>query len=149
MKPIVLIASLAALLGALGVVLISVRPSLDTESKEYGNEEARPTEGSGIVLDHSGTAFGEISVPTDCSNECALFPDRSDEQAYCRSVCGLSPIVSEESETPPSPIDSSLEAMIRQKDEAVRLRDLSACQKIADSNLRTACVVRVTEDLLE
>lgn len=149
MKPLVLIASLAALLGVAGLVFTSVKQNSDPLPKEYGNEQSRPSDGSGVMFDHSGTAFGEISVPTDCSNECALFPEQSDQYAYCRSVCGLSPIDPEKPEASRSPVDPSLEAMIRQKDEAIRLRDITLCQKIADSNLRTACEVRVTEDLLE
>lgn len=149
MKPLILIASLAALLGVTGWVFTSVRPSPDTVSQEYGNEQSRPTEGSGMPFDSSGTVFGEISVPTDCSNECALFPERSDQQAYCRSVCGLSPIDPGKPEALRSPAEQSLEEMIRQKDEAIRSRDLALCRKIADKNLRTACEVRVTEDLLE
>lgn len=149
MKPLILIASLAALVGVAGWVFTSVRPSPDTVSKEYSHEPTRPAEGSGMPFDSSGTVFGEISVPTDCSNECALFPERSDQQAYCRSVCGLSPIDPGKPEVLQSPAEQSLEEMIRQKDEAIRSRDLALCRKIADKNLRTACEVRVTEDLLE
>lgn len=148
MKPIALI---AIGMVALGLTLWRFFPTVSTPdtAPESRNEQSLSQENTGMVSDHSGTSFSELSVPTDCSNECVAFPKSSDQYAYCRSVCGLSPVESEMPVVPQSPTNPSLERMIQQKETAVQKSDLALCQTIADENLRTACVVRVTEDLLE
>ncbi len=149
MKPFILIILGTTVIGLVGYFTFSTQPDSDTLAPVYDGQPALPASKNGMVSDHSGTVFNELSVPIDCSNECTAFPQASDQYTYCRSVCGLSPVDPDHPELPSPSIDPSLDQMIRQKDEAIKNRDLAACRTIPDDNLRTACEVRVTEDLLE
>lgn len=94
----------------------------------------------------SPESFVEI-LPEDCNKECSTFQTSPDQYNYCRNVCGFSTSDSPVPITPPK--DTKLRQDIEQKDTAIKEGNLSGCEAITDSNLRKACQVRVTEDLLD
>lgn len=91
------------------------------------------------------STFLEI-LPADCQNECISFQTVPDQYVYCQNVCGLS---ADPATPTPKPTDPNLSQNIERKNAAIKESNLSKCGEITDANLRKACEVRVTEDLLE
>lgn len=147
-----LLIGLGLLLLAAGVYFLVIRESEQTVFEQIPDtEEAHP----GLAPPQTTLPTDKTSLPTpleimpeDCTKECAPFPVNSDPYIYCRSVCGL-PLSSPDTSTETKATDPALSKAIQQKDEAIKNRDLSQCNEITDANLRKACQVRVTEDLLE
>jgi|GEM_PF-5931268 len=90
--------------------------------------------------------------PEACTNECTLYPAASEEERYCRTVCGLSEEAPEGSGTNPSSDEKTAAPYaesVARRDEAIRENNLGKCATITDAAIRKSCEVRVTENLLE
>lgn len=82
-----------------------------------------------------------------CAHECEAFASDFSYLEYCRQVCGL-----EEPQDVSEDDCADLDGIRRDyclKDAAITATDLSLCDDIADTNIRTTCTARVTEDLVE
>jgi hypothetical protein len=82
-----------------------------------------------------------------CRNDCKAFAGDFSFLEYCQQVCGLSP-----TKTVSSADCDSLNGLYKDyclKDLAIGKNNLSTCKEIADTNIRTTCTARVTEDIVE
>lgn len=81
----------------------------------------------------------------NCDDGCGPFSKDQALYAYCKEVCGLSPIENV------SECDSKkdLEKDYCQKNLAISKTDSALCESIADDNIRKTCKNRIAEDLLE
>lgn len=142
----------------LGFILLSAgvyfvfihQPDQTVFEQSSETSEADPktlTPQTSLPTNQTPSTFLEV-LPTDCSQECTNFALTTDQYAYCRSVCGL-PLTPPDETTEVKTTDPALSKAIQQKDEAIKNQDLSQCNNITDTNLRKACQVRITEDLLE
>jgi hypothetical protein len=80
----------------------------------------------------------------DCDNECVNFKNNPGNLRYCQDICGLVQSIS----------DNCSEKQGMDKDycfktEAISKTDLTICDSISDSKIKSSCKSRVTEDLLE
>lgn len=94
----------------------------------------------------SGSVLANVSND-QCQNGCKAFANDLSLLEYCQQVCGLTPIKSVTS------ADCTKKEEIR-KDYCYRVlavtkKDLSACDKIKDANIKKTCTTRVTQDIIE
>lgn len=132
-----------------GLYFVLIRPSAtkvfegDNEVSEEPSQEVSPSPAASEMP--AATTFIEV-LPADCADECSTLQSSPDQYAYCQSVCGLSP---DPAALMPKPSDPNLSQNLERKNEAIQGSNLNKCGEITDTNLRKACEVRVTEDLLE
>ncbi len=85
----------------------------------------------------------------DCDNNCADIDD-DDEEAYCFQVCGLNG-QNQDSDTLSTDCDTydDLEKDYCIRNQAVAQTDISMCNSISDSGVRTQCKRRIQEDIMD
>lgn len=94
----------------------------------------------------SGTVKANITNE-HCMDGCKAFASDFSLLEYCQQVCGLTPI-----KTVSSAGCDSLNGLYKDyclKDLSIGEKNLSTCKEIADTNVRTTCTARVTEDIVE
>ncbi|HBP01253.1 MAG: hypothetical protein UY41_C0042G0002 [Candidatus Moranbacteria bacterium GW2011_GWE1_49_15] len=110
---------------------------ISNDSQPKSNEYSPETEGE---------SFTEVSRDK-CETGCVSFEEDKEYFEYCQQACGLSP-----APTQPGGNCEDLQGLKKDyclKDLGIKEEDFSVCEKIEDTNIRTTCTARVTEDLLE
>jgi len=90
---------------------------------------------------------GDVSNVTaeDCDNECENFKENTNDLKYCQNICDISTI--KDSDNCEEKQGSDKDYCF--KNQAVLKTDLSICNSISDTKIKSSCKSRVTEDLLE
>lgn len=83
----------------------------------------------------------------DCANECTNIKEK-DKQAYCKEVCGLTGTPQDDSDRSCDTL-SGLAKDYCIRDKAVKDSDLTRCDEIRDSGVRTQCQNRIQEDIID
>ena len=79
-----------------------------------------------------------------CEQDCRSYTD-SKELRYCQEYCGLAPPMT----TSDCTSLKDLEKDYCYKDQAIAKTDPTLCEKVSDTNIRTTCQNRVTEDIVD
>ncbi len=118
----------------------------DTDS-EIINQTPIPKFDQSAKNSLDGKSFIEISRE-ECESDCASFAENLPNFSYCQQVCGLS------STPPTAPKEDceGLESLDRDyclKNLATKKGDFDICDKIKDENIKTTCISRITEDIVD
>ncbi|MDD5396701.1 MAG: hypothetical protein PHW24_01430 [Candidatus Moranbacteria bacterium] len=97
-----------------------------------------------VTPEIKGSKLANIT-PEHCSNDCQAFSIDLKLFEYCQQSCGISPIknVSNCDDKKDIQKDYCL------KDLAITKKDLSACDKVSDGNIKQSCKNRIEQDAFE
>lgn len=105
-----------------------------------------------IVPEEETTLFQEITRE-DCLGKCENFKE-DEQKEYCFQSCGIVPLQeggseNEEVEKNDCSEKTGLQKDYCLKDLGISEQDFRICERITDRNIRNACALRITEDILE
>jgi len=129
-----------------------------SDSAESNSENVINAENGDVAgLDQSGsTDAGNTSVPSGgdtlahittehCDSSCQAFLNDSKLLAYCKQVCGITPVKNVSGCDAKTGIDKDYCL----KDLAISKEDSSVCDQISDANVKKACKNRILQDIIE